>query len=115
MTTCPQTLRDYRRIEAVIHFLEAHADEQPSLADVAEAVGLSDFYLQRIFRRWAGISPKRFLQFLTVQHAKRALREGLSVLATAYETGLSGPGRLHDLFVSVAQSDPKRCYRQEFF
>ena len=106
MTTGPQTLRDYRRIEAVIHFLEAHADEQPSLADVAEAVGLSEFYLQRIFRRWAGISPKRFLQFLTVQHAKRALREGLSVLATAYETGLSGPGRLHDLFVSVDAVTP---------
>ncbi|MCZ6915661.1 MAG: methylated-DNA--[protein]-cysteine S-methyltransferase [Gemmatimonadetes bacterium] len=106
MTTGPQSLRDYHRIEAVIHFLEAHAGEQPSLSEVARAVGLSEFHLQRLFRRWAGVSPKRFLQYLTVQHAKRALREGLSVLATAYEAGLSGPGRLHDLFLSVEAVTP---------
>ncbi len=91
MTDGPQALRDYYRVEAVIRYLEAHAGEQPSLHEAAAAVGLSEFHLQRLFRRWAGVSPKRFLQFLTVQHAKQALRNGLSVLATAYETGLSGP------------------------
>jgi AraC family transcriptional regulator, regulatory protein of adaptative response / methylated-DNA-[protein]-cysteine methyltransferase len=106
MSTGPQALRDYRRVEAVIKYLEAKADQQPSLREAAEAVGLSEFHLQRLFRRWAGVSPKRFLQFLTLQHAKQALREGLSVLATAYETGLSGPGRLHDLFVSVDAVTP---------
>jgi AraC family transcriptional regulator of adaptative response/methylated-DNA-[protein]-cysteine methyltransferase len=106
MTTAPRSLRDYRRIEAVIRFLAAHADRQPSLHDAATAVGLSEFHLQRLFRRWAGVSPKRFLQYLTVQHAKQALRDGLSVLATAYEAGLSGPGRLHDLFVAVEAVTP---------
>jgi AraC family transcriptional regulator of adaptative response/methylated-DNA-[protein]-cysteine methyltransferase len=106
MTDDSQTVRDYRRIEAVIRFLEANAGEQPSLEDAARAAGLSEFHLQRLFRRWAGVSPKRFLQYLTVQHAKRALRDGLSVLATAYEAGLSGPGRLHDLFVAVDAVTP---------
>lgn len=106
MTTGPQALRDYHRIEAVIRYLEAHAGEQPSLQDAAAAVGLSEFHLQRLFRRWAGVSPKRFLQYLTIEHAKRALREGLSVLAAAYEAGLSGPGRLHDLFVAVEAVTP---------
>jgi AraC family transcriptional regulator of adaptative response/methylated-DNA-[protein]-cysteine methyltransferase len=106
MTTGPQSLRDYRRIEAVIRFLESKAGEQPSLQDAARAVGLSEFHLQRLFRRWAGVSPKRFLQYLTVQHAKHALRDGLSVLSAAYEAGLSGPGRLHDLFVAVDAVTP---------
>ena len=106
MITAPQSVRDYHRIEAVIKYLEAHAGEQPSLKDAAQAVGLSEFHLQRLFRRWAGVSPKRFLQFLTVTHAKQALRRGLSVLATAYEAGLSGPGRLHDLFVNVEAVTP---------
>lgn len=106
MNTGPQAIRDYRRIEAVIRFLEGHAGEQPSLHDAAAAVGSSEFHLQRLFRRWAGVSPKRFVQYLTVQHAKEALREGCSVLATAYETGLSGPGRLHDLFVAVEAVTP---------
>ncbi len=106
MNTGPQSIRDYRRIEAVIRFLEGHAGEQPSLREAAAAVGLSEFHLQRLFRRWAGVSPKRFLQYLTVQHAKEVLREGRSVLATAYETGLSGAGRLHDLFVAVEAVTP---------
>ncbi|HEX9633456.1 MAG TPA: methylated-DNA--[protein]-cysteine S-methyltransferase [Gemmatimonadales bacterium] len=106
MATGPQALKDYHRVEAVIRFLEAHAGEQPSLQAAAQAVGLSEFHLQRLFRRWAGVSPKRFLQYLTVEHAKRALRDGLSVLAAAYEAGMSGPGRLHDLFVAVEAVTP---------
>ena len=70
MNTGPQTIRDYRRIEAVIRFLEGHAGEQPSLHDAAAAVGLSEFHLQRLFRRWAGVSPKRFVQYLTVQRPR---------------------------------------------
>jgi AraC family transcriptional regulator of adaptative response/methylated-DNA-[protein]-cysteine methyltransferase len=106
MTNDSRATRDYRRIEAVIRFLESQAGEQPSLQDAARAVGLSEFHLQRLFRRWAGVSPKRFLQYLTVQHAKHALRDGLSVLAAAYEAGLSGPGRLHDLFIAVDAVTP---------
>lgn len=97
---------DYARIERAIHYLERHAREQPSLADAARAVALSPFHFQRLFRRWAGVSPKRFLQYLTVEHAKTALLEGRSVLAATYEAGLSGPGRLHDLFVAVDAMTP---------
>lgn len=105
-TTHDQAARDYRRVETAIRFLEAHAHEQPSLGVVARAVGLSDFHFQRLFRRWAGVSPKRFLQHLTVARAKEALRDGHSALGAAYEAGLSGPGRLHDLFVAVEAVTP---------
>jgi AraC family transcriptional regulator of adaptative response/methylated-DNA-[protein]-cysteine methyltransferase len=76
------------------------------LEEVARASGLSLFHFQRLFKRWAGVSPKRFLQFLTAEHAKKCLRESRSVLDAAYESGLSGPGRLHDLFVSVEGMTP---------
>jgi AraC family transcriptional regulator of adaptative response/methylated-DNA-[protein]-cysteine methyltransferase len=69
-------------------------------------VDLSPFHFQRLFKRWAGVSPKRFLQYLTVENAKRRLRESKSVMNTAYDSGLSGPGRLHDLFVSVVAMTP---------
>jgi len=99
-------MRDYDRIERAIHFLEDHFDRQPDLAQVARAVGLSSFHLQRLFSRWVGISPKRFLQFLTKEHAKRLLDRSRSVLDAAGETGLSGPSRLHDLFVSCEAVTP---------
>lgn len=97
---------DYQRIEEAISFLEKYATEQPTLDEVAEHIGLSPFHFQRLFKRWAGISPKRFLQFLTVENAKQLLRNSASVLDTSYEVGLSGPGRLHDLFVSVDAVTP---------
>lgn len=100
------TIQDHERIERAIHYLALHAARQPSLGEVARAVGLSEFYFQRLFRRWAGVSPKRFLQYLTIEHAKHALRQGRSVLATSYEAGLSGPGRLHDLFLAVDAVTP---------
>jgi AraC family transcriptional regulator of adaptative response/methylated-DNA-[protein]-cysteine methyltransferase len=100
------TSADYLRIERAILFLERNFKRQPELADVAAAVGLSEFHFQRLFRRWAGVSPKRFLQFLTATHAGRLLRQEKSVLATAYDAGLSGPGRLHDLMVSVYAATP---------
>ena len=83
---------DYERIAAVIWFIERSAPEQPTLADIASELGLSTFHFQRLFQRWAGVSPKRCLQFLTVQHAKQLLEHSKSVLDTTYEVGLSGPG-----------------------
>ena len=91
---------DYGRIEAAIHYLEENFQAQPTLAEIAAHVGLSDYHFQRLFSRWAGTSPKRFLQFLTIQHAKKLLAESQSILDTTYEAGLSSPSRLHDLFVT---------------
>jgi AraC family transcriptional regulator of adaptative response/methylated-DNA-[protein]-cysteine methyltransferase len=97
---------DYRRIEQAIAYLEEHALEQPSLDDVAEHIGLSSYHFQRLFKSWAGVSPKRFLQYLTIENAKKLLRKSVSVLDTALDVGLSGPSRLHDLFVSVEAMTP---------
>lgn len=97
---------DYARIQHALRYLDEHADIQPTLDDVATEIGVSPFHCQRLFRRWAGVSPKRFLQYLTVDHAKRLLRESATVLDTSYEVGLSGPGRLHDHFVSVEAMTP---------
>ncbi len=108
----PASSYDYRRIESAIRYLEDHHDQQPSLDEVAEHVGLSKYHFQRTFRRWAGVSPKRFLQYLTVEHAKDLLDGSASVLETAFETGLSGPGRLHDLFVSTEAVTPGNYKRR---
>jgi AraC family transcriptional regulator of adaptative response/methylated-DNA-[protein]-cysteine methyltransferase len=98
--------KDYIRIESALGFLSQHAGAQPALADVAAHVGLSEHHLQRLFTRWAGISPKRFLQFQTVESAKSLLRDSRSVLDTTYSTGLSSGGRLHDLFVTLEAMTP---------
>jgi AraC family transcriptional regulator of adaptative response/methylated-DNA-[protein]-cysteine methyltransferase len=97
---------DADRVAAAIRFLEQRFRTQPSLADVARAVGLSPHHFQRLFRRWAGVSPKRFMQYLTLEHSRHALREGRSMLSTALDAGLSGPGRLHDLFVTFEAMTP---------
>lgn len=97
---------DYARVEHAIHYLRAHAREQPSLAEVAAELGLSEFHFQRLFQRWAGVSPKRFLQLLTITDARRLLRESRSVLEASAELGLSGPARLHDLFLSIERMTP---------
>jgi len=101
-----QSALDYQRVEKAISFLSAHALEQPDLACAARAANLSEFHFQRVFTRWAGVSPKRFIQFLTVEHAKQQLLDSKPVLAAALDSGLSGPGRLHDLFVSVEAVTP---------
>ena len=97
---------EYRRIEKAIHYLEENVCRQPGLKEVARQAGLSEYHFQRLFSRWAGVSPKRFLQFLTADYARRLLRESANVLDAAYETGLTGPGRLHDLIVNVYAMTP---------
>lgn len=101
-----QLAEDYGRIEQAILFLEKNFREQPDLKEVAASVGLSEYHFQRLFSRWAGISPKRFLQFLTIEYAKQLLAESKSVLDVTYESGLSSPGRLHDLFVTCEAITP---------
>lgn len=101
-----QQTTDYARVARAIGFLTERVHDQPELADVAKAVGLSAGRTQRLFKRWAGVSPKRFLEFLTVEHAKQLLDRSVSVLETSYETGLSGPGRLHDHFVKLEAVTP---------
>lgn len=96
----------YRRIERAITYLRTHHITQPSLTDLAAHIGLSASQTQRLFGRWAGISPKRFLQFLTVEHAKMRMRETADLLSLSLDSGLSGPGRLHDLFVNMEAMSP---------
>jgi len=107
-----QPLEDYARIEQAIHFLEKNFRQQPDLKEVASSIGLSEYHFQRLFSRWAGISPKRFLQFLTVEYAKRLLTESKNLLDVTYESGLSSPGRLHDLFVSCEAMTPGEFKKQ---
>ncbi len=97
---------DFSRIEKAITYLEANFQNQPRLDEVSRHVGLSEFHFQRVFRRWAGISPKRFLQYLTAEYACDLLENNHSVLDAAYAAGLSGPGRLHDLMVNVHAATP---------
>lgn len=99
-------LTDFHRMTQAIAFLNEKATEQPGLKEVAAAIGLSPSHCQRLFQRYTGISPKRFLQQLTLSHAKRLLREECSVLEASLETGLSSPSRLHDHFVSLDAVTP---------
>lgn len=99
-------MNDYERIAKVIRFLDRHHAGQPTLGELAAAAGLSESHFHRLFHRWAGITPKDFVQCLTAEHAKRRLRESASVLDAALDTGLSGPGRLHDLLVTIEAASP---------
>ena len=101
-----QLSEDYTRIEQAIRYIETNADRQPDLNELAAQVGLSEYHFQRLFTRWAGISPKRFLQFLTREHAKALLAHSSNLLEATYAAGLSGPGRLHDLFVQTEAVTP---------
>lgn len=92
---------DFERIGSALEYLEAHVKDQPELNAVAEHIHLSPYHFQRLFKRWVGISPKRFLQYLTVNHAKHVLAQSRTVLDASFDAGLSSPGRLHDLFVSM--------------
>lgn len=99
-------MNDYERIAQIIRFLDECHVEQPGLTALAERAGLSRFHFHRLFTTWAGVTPKDFLQCLTFAHAKELLRAGESILDTALESGLSGPGRLHDLFVNLEAASP---------
>jgi AraC family transcriptional regulator of adaptative response/methylated-DNA-[protein]-cysteine methyltransferase len=99
-------MNDYERIARVIRYLDERHAEQPDLARLAEDAGMSPFHFHRLFSAWAGITPKDFLQCLTLAHAKALLREGTSVLDAALGSGLSGSGRLHDLCVILEAASP---------
>lgn len=101
-----QWSRDYARIESALAFIEKNIERRPGLAEAAGWVGLSEYHFQRLFSRMVGISPKRYEQFLAKEKAKALLDHSASVLDAAFEAGLSGPGRLHDLFVSCEAVTP---------
>jgi AraC family transcriptional regulator of adaptative response/methylated-DNA-[protein]-cysteine methyltransferase len=107
-----QQADDYQRVEQAIHFLEANFRRQPSLDEIADSAHLSKYHFQRLFKRWAGISPSQFLRFLTLEYAKERLQKSQSVLDAALDAGLSGPGRLHDLFVTFEATTPGE-YKQQ--
>ena len=97
---------DYDHVRRALAFMTGHWRDQPSLDEIAAHLGLSATHLNHVFRRWAGITPKAFLQALTLDHARALLRANASLLDTAIEVGLSGPGRLHDLFVTHEAMSP---------
>jgi AraC family transcriptional regulator of adaptative response/methylated-DNA-[protein]-cysteine methyltransferase len=107
-----QAATDYARIERALRFLNANHLRRPALDEIAAHIHLSPFHFERLFQRWAGTSPKRFLQYLTKERAKALLRDSRSLLDTAYESGLSGTGRLHDLFVSCEAVTPGEYKRR---
>ena len=97
---------DYALIEQAIQFVENNSQRQPELSEIAAAVGLSEYHFQRVFTRWAGISPKRFLQFVTKENAKGLLDRSENLMDTTFQVGLSSLGRLHDLFVTTEAVTP---------
>lgn len=98
---------NYNRIAEAIDFIKANFKDQPSLSEIAETVHLSNFHFQRLFTDWAGVSPKKFMQYISVEYAKQLLKEKQATLFdTAHETGLSGTGRLHDLFINIEGMTP---------
>lgn len=100
-------ISNYQRIEQAIHFIRNHFQEQPNLDDVAESINLSPFHFQKLFTEWAGVSPKKFLQFTTIGYAKEKLKEDkMTLFDAAFESGLSGTSRLHDLFVNIEGMTP---------
>ena len=101
-----EPLQHYRLIEQAIQYIEANVQNQPELAQIASAVGLSEYHFQRLFTRWAGISPKRFMQFLTTENAKEILDRSENLLDATHQVGLSSLGRLHDLFVNTEAVTP---------
>lgn len=106
LTDFSQQSEDYRRIEKAIRFIEDNFASRPTLDQIAASVHLSRYHFNRLFKRWAGISPVRFLQFLTLEYAKQKLVDAGSLLNTAFDAGLSGPGRLHDMFVTFEAMTP---------
>lgn len=101
-----QDKTNYERIEEAIGYIKQHFKDQPSLEEVAAQIHLSPFHFQRIFTEWAGVSPKKFLQYLTIDHAKKMLSEQATLFDAALDSGLSGTSRLHDLFIKIEGMTP---------
>ena len=102
-----QEITNYSRIADAISYIKENFKTQPGLEEVAEKIHVSPFHFQRLFTEWAGVSPKKFLQYITVEHAKKMLKENQATLfEAAFETGLSGTGRLHDLFINIEGMSP---------
>ncbi len=106
MPSPPPETADYATVRRAIEFLSTRYRDQPSIEEVADEVGLSPSHFQHVFKRWAGLTPKAFLQAITLERARERLRASASVLDAAYDVGLSGPGRLHDLFVAHEAMTP---------
>lgn len=104
--------RDYQRMEASLEWLVENFDAQPSLKEIAAHAGLTPFHFQRMFSRWVGLSPKKFVQVLSLERAKQRLDASESVLDAAFSAGLSGAGRLHDLFVTLEAVTPGEYKRR---
>lgn len=105
---------DYARIEKALAYIADRVEDQPELDDVAATIGLSPFHFQRLFTRWVGVSPKKFLQYLTLERAKESLIASASVLDAAHDSGLSGPSRLHDLFMAHEAVTPGEFKQRGF-
>jgi AraC family transcriptional regulator, regulatory protein of adaptative response / methylated-DNA-[protein]-cysteine methyltransferase len=99
-------MEDYQRIEKAINFIRENFRNQPELEDIARHIHLSPFHFQRLFKDWAGVSPKKFLQYISVEYAKTLLLEKKTLADTSFETGLTGTGRLHDLFIQIEAMTP---------
>src|SRR6187549_3470557 len=97
---------DYDLVRRAVAFISEHWRGQPEVEEIADAIGVTPTELHHLFRRWAGLTPKAFVAALTLDHARRLLRDSASVLDASYEVGLSGPGRLHDLFVTHEAMSP---------
>ena len=110
---------NFSRIEEAIGYINKNFKTQPSLEEIAKNIHLSPYHFQRLFTEWAGVSPKKFLQYISVEHAKNMLKKNQSTLFdAAFETGLSGTGRLHDLFINIEGMTPgeyKNGGRKSFY
>ena len=97
---------DYERIEQAIRFIRENFQDQPDLDEIARQIHLSPFHFQRLFKEWAGVSPKKFLQFTSIEYAKQLLQQQKTLATVSFETGLSGTSRLHDLFIHIEGMTP---------
>jgi AraC family transcriptional regulator of adaptative response/methylated-DNA-[protein]-cysteine methyltransferase len=101
-----QQAENYQRVEQAIEYLAGNFRQQPDLEEIATHLNLSKYHFQRIFKQWAGVTPSQFLRYLTVEYAKERLHESRSLLSTSLDSGLSSPGRLHDLFITFEAMTP---------
>lgn len=99
-------MTNYERIQTAIEYINSNFRQQPDLDEVAKQVHVSPFHFQRMFKEWAGVSPKKFLQYISIQHAKQLLEQNNSLADVSFETGLSGTSRLHDLFINIEGMTP---------